>query len=233
VAWSAVAAGLVLFFAVAPMQVLIVFYAAGILAVTSRRSPVTPATLAISAAVGVGGGLLVVALWNPTRTSPAPGLHPKTEVPLLFIMLIAVAAAGMGAAGAAARKAAARRTGGISDPLAVQARAWQYLAAGPLTAASAALMLPLLRASHAVGVAARCPATQVFHCTAAPEVWMFFLVAGPVFGLAIGTLAALAAAVQAPPNPPPPPPPPSSPPVEPPPEPRSGRSWSGGVLVKL
>ena len=131
VAWSTVAAGLVLFFAVAPLQVLIAFYAAGILAVTSRRSPVTPATLAISAAVGVGGGLLVVALWDPTRTAPAPGLHPKTEVPLLFIALIAVAAAGTGAAGAAARRAARRRSGGIGDPLAVRARAWQYLAARP------------------------------------------------------------------------------------------------------
>ena len=218
VAWCAAAAGLVVFFTVAPLQVLIAVYAAGILTVTSRRSPVTPATLAISAGTGVAGGLLVVALWNPTRTPPAPGLPPKTDVPLLFVVLIAVIAAGTAAAGAVA----ARRARGTNDPLALKALAGQYLAAGPLTAAAAALMLPLLRASHAIHVTAACPATQVLHCTVAPEIWVFFLVAGPLVGLAIGTCAGSITAAQ----------PPRRPPPEPPREPRPDGSRSGGVFVK-
>jgi hypothetical protein len=226
VAWCAAAAGLVLFFTVAPLQALIAVYAAGILAVTSRRSPVTPATLTISAGTGVGGGLLVVALWNPTKSAPAPGLHPSTDVPLLFMVLIAVIGAGTAAAGAVA----ARRARGTNDPGARRVRAWQCLAAGPLTAAAAALMLPLLRASHAIHVAAMCPATQALHpqlrgflCSAAPAVWVFFLVAGPVLGLAIGTCAGSIAIARPPSQPPPP---------EPPPEPGPDHSWSAGVFVK-
>jgi hypothetical protein len=80
-------------------------------------------------------------------------------------------------------------------------------------------MLPLLRATPAVHIEAACPATNVFLCTAAPAVWMFFLVAGPVLGLAIGTCAGAITA--------------SHPPPEPPPrEPRPDRSWSGGVFMK-
>ena len=223
VAWGAAAAGLVLFFTVAPLQVLIAVYAAGILALTSRRSPVTPATLAISAGIGAVGGLLVVALWNPTRSAPAPGLQPKTDVPLLFIVLIVVIAAGTGVAGAVA----ARRASGTNDPLARKARVRQYLAACPLTAATAALMLPLLRASHAIRVAAGCPATQPFHCTAAPAIWVFFLVAGPLIGLAIGTCCAGAITAAQPPSQPP------SQPPKPPREPRPDRALSGGVFVKI
>jgi hypothetical protein len=235
VAWCAVAAGLVLFFTVAPLQALIAFYAAGILAVTSRRSPVTPATLAISAGIGVGGGLLVVALWNPTRSARAPGLHPSVDMPLLFMLLIAVTGAGTAVAGAVA----ARRGKGSKDPLALKTRAWQYLAAGPLTAASAALMLPLLRASYATHLTAMCPATQALHpqmrgffCTSAPAIWMFFLIAGPIIGLAIGTGVGAAATAQPPPKPPPPPPPPDLP-LEPPREPSPELTRAGGVFVKI
>jgi hypothetical protein len=142
---------------------------------------------------------------------------------LLFMVLIAVIAAGTAAAGAIA----ARRARGANDPLALKARAWQCLAAGPLTAASAALMLPLLRASHAIDVAAACPAKQVFHCTAAPAIWVFFLVAGPVLGLAIGTCAGAIMTAQ------PPSQPPRQPPPKPPHEPRPDRSRSGGVFVKI
>jgi hypothetical protein len=227
VAWCAAAAGLVLFFTMAPLQVLIAVYVAGLLAVTSRRSPVTPATLAISAATGVGGGLLIVALWNPTRTSPAPGLHPKTNVLLLFVLLIVVIAAGTTAAGALA----ARRARGTTGPLVLKAKAWQCLAAGPLTAASAALMLPLLRASAATHIAAMCPATKALHpglrpffCTVAPSIWMFFLVAGPVLGLAIGTC--LGAAIT-------PPQPPGQLPPKPPREPRPDGTRAAGVFVKI
>jgi hypothetical protein len=194
VAWCAVAAGLVLFFTVAPLQVLIAAYAAGILAVTARRSLVTPATLAISAGLGVAGGLLVVALWNPLRTTPAPGLAPRTDVPILFILLNLVMAAGTLTAGVVANRGA----GDADDRVAVKARARQILAAGPLTAAFAALMLPLLRASDAVHVTAACPAKHIGFCTAAPAVWIFFLVAGPVIGLALGTFGYALALVESP-----------------------------------
>ena len=64
VGWCAAAAGVALFFTVAPVQVLITVYVAGILAVTARRSPVTPATLAICTAIGAAGGLLLDAVWD-------------------------------------------------------------------------------------------------------------------------------------------------------------------------
>jgi len=193
--------------------VLIVVYVAGILPVTARRSPVTPVTLAICAGTGVGGGLLMVVLWNFLR-SGGPGAD-TSRVMLLFMGLGALAAAGTTAAGAAA----ARRARGLDDPLALRkARSRQCLAAGPLTAGTAALMLPLLRASAAVHIAATCPASRPGHCIAASAVWVFLLVAGPVLGLAIGSLAGSVIAAQ--------------PPLEPPREPRPGGSRSGGVFVR-
>jgi hypothetical protein len=217
VAWCVAAAGLVLLLTVAPVQVLITVYVAGILALTTRRSPVTPATLAICASAGVAGGLLVVALWNPTRSPAAPGLHKQTDVRLLFVILVAVIAAGTAAAGAVA----VRRARGPGDPLVLRsARTWQCLAAGPLTGAAAALMLPLLRASAAVHFAAACPAARHGQCTAASGVWMLFLVAGPVLGLAIGSVAAASTASQPPQLP------------LPPREARPGGSRSGGVFVR-
>jgi hypothetical protein len=223
VAWCAVAAGLVLFFMVAPVQVLVAAYAAGLLAVTSRRSPVTPATMAISAGIGAAGGLLIVVMWDTTRTAQAPGLTPKTDVLLLFVVLILTITMGTGVAALAAHRA-----NGTDDPAAVKARARQYLAAGPLTAASAALMLPLFRASHAVHYAAVCPAAQHSHCTAAPAVWVIFLVAGPLIGLAMGTGLGSAATAQPPRRPPPDPP---REPIEPPPD--GSRSCGVGVFVKI
>jgi hypothetical protein len=221
IAWCAVAAALILFFTVAPMQVLITVYVAGLFAVTARRSPISPATLAISTSIGVGGGLLMVALWNPLR--PGPNSSTTGRPMALFALLAGVMVVATAAAGAVA----VRRAGGLNSPLAPKARAQQYLAAGPLTAASAALMLPLFRDSHAVRVAATCPVTQHFHCTAAPSLWMFFLVAGPILGLAMASTAAITAA-QPPSQPPRRPPPP-----EPPSEPRPDGSRSGGVFVKI
>ncbi len=218
VAWSAAAAGLVLLITVAPLQVLITVYVAGLLAVTTRRSPVTPVTLAICAGIGTAGGLLVVALWNPTRSPSAPGLHPKTDPLLLFVVLGVVIAAGTAAAGAVA----ARRARGTDDPLPLRrAWFWQCLAAGPLTGATAALMLPFFRATPAVRFAAACPAAHAGQCTSASGVWMFFLVAGPVLGLAIGSVVGTIPA-----------PPPGQPPLtqlrEPPPD----GARSGGVFVR-
>jgi hypothetical protein len=121
------------------------------------------------------------------------------------MVLVAVIAAGTVAAGLAA----ARRARGPGDPVALwRARVWQCRAAGPLTGAAAALMIPMLRASTAVRVAAACPAGHAGLCTAAAQAWVFFLVAGPALGLAIG-LAGSATAVQ----------PPGQPPLAPPREP--------------
>jgi hypothetical protein len=221
IAWCAAAAALILFFTLAPLQVLITVYAAGILAITSRRSPITPATLAISTSIGISGGLLIAALWNPLQPR-GPAASTTTRPMDLLMVLIAVTVGGTVAAGALA----ARRAKGTKDPLAMKTRAQQYLVAGPLTAASAALMLPLLRAGHAVHLAATCPATSHFHCTAAPAVWIAFLVIGPVLGLAVGSTGSITA--QTPSQPPHRPPPP-----DPPDEPRPDGTRSGGVFVKI
>jgi hypothetical protein len=89
-------------------------------------------------------------------------------------------------------------------------------------------MLPLFRASHAVHFAAVCPAAQRAHCTAAPAVWVIFLVAGPLIGLAVGTCLGSATTAQPPRRPPPDPP---REPVEPPPD--GARSTAVGVFVKI
>ena len=130
--------------------------------------------------------------------SQSPGPAPKTQVLLLFVVLVAAIAAGTTTAGAVA----ARRARSTGDPLAPKAQAWQYLAAGPLTAASAALMVPLLRASPAVHYLASCRAAHPANCTAAPAVWTFFLVVGPLLGLAFGTCLGSLPADQPPPKPP-------------------------------
>ena len=213
VAWCATAAALVLFFTMAPVQVLIAGYAAGILATTSRRSPVTPATLAISAGLGIAGGLLMVVLWNPLQ--PGPDSSTTGRPMTLFMLLVVVTAAATGAAA----WVAARQARGIEDPWAGhRTRMWQCLAAGPLTAASAAFVLPLLRANPAIHHAASCPASHQFPCTAAPAVWMVLLAIGPVLGLAIGSAATGLL------------PPPPAP--QPPDEPQMGGSRSAGIFVK-
>ena len=218
VAWCAAGAGLALFLTLAPVQVLITVYVAGILAVTARRSPVTPVTLAICAGIGVGGGLLVVAMWNITRrTVPGFSGPGKTNVQVLVMVLVAVAVAGTAAAG----WVAARLARGPGDPLALRrAWYWQCLAAGPLTGAIAALMIPFGRVSDAVRIAAACPASAAGHCTSAAHVWMLFLVAGPVLGLAVGRIGGAVAVARL-----------GQPPLAPPREPRPGGSRSGGVFV--
>jgi hypothetical protein len=223
VGWGAVAAGLVLFFTVAPVQVLITFYAAGILAVTSRRSPVSPATLAISTGTGIAGGLLMIVLWNLLQAR-GPSHANVDRAGMLFMLLVGLAAA----ATAATACLVERRGKGPDDSLARRkARMWQCLAAGPLTAATAALVLPLIRAGAAVHLAAGCPATHFGHCTAAPAVWMFFLVMGPVFGLAAGTVGGIPAPAAQPPRRPPP-----DPPGEPD-QPQPGSTRAGGLFVKI
>jgi hypothetical protein len=210
VAWCATAAGLAVLFTLAPLQVMLTFYVAGILAVTSRRSPVTPATLALGAGVGAGSGLLFAVLWDVVR-SRGPGADTSAPMTLFLLLVIVTTAATVAAA-----KIAEWRGAGTGDPQALRtARMWQCLAAGPLTAAAAAIMLPLVRTSAAVHYATHCPATYELHCSSPRSVWVFFLVIGPVVGLAIGTcINALAEAQPQPPRQPPRRPPPD-PPYEP------------------
>jgi hypothetical protein len=54
-----VAVPVVIAFAVVPMQVLVIAYVAGILAATSRRSPVSGAALAIGTITGLAAGLVI------------------------------------------------------------------------------------------------------------------------------------------------------------------------------
>jgi hypothetical protein len=221
VAWCAAAAGLAMCFIVAPVQVLITAYVAGLLALTSRRSPLTQPALAVCTGTGAAGGLLIAVLWSPTRVAqgPGPGLHKKTDVMFLLILLAVVIVAGTLAA------TTALRARGPGDPLALsKARIRQSLAAGPLTGAAAGLMIPLVRANAAVSYAATCPAVHNGQCTAAPAVWAIFLAGGPLLGLAIGSLAGLAAAGPLPPPPPPDEPPPGEPPL--------GNSWTGGIYTR-
>jgi hypothetical protein len=219
VAWCAVAAGLAVFVTLTPMQVMFTVYVAGILAVTSRRSSVTPVTLALCTAIGIGGGLLVAVLYGVVRRQ-GPGANVTGPV-LLFMLLIAVAAAGT----AAAVKAAEQRGGGnTEDPALRKARKWQCLAAGPLTAAASAIMLPLLRTGPAIHYATHCPASYQQHCSSPRSVWVFFLVIGPVVGLLIGTLGSAIAEDQ--------PQPPRRPPPDPPHHPLPNSPPPGEVVAK-
>ena len=133
------------------------------------------------------------------------------------MVLVAVTAAGTAAAG----WVAARLARGPGDPLALsRAWFWQCLAAGPLTGAIAALMVPFGRVSDAVRIAAACPAAADGRCTNGTHMWMIFLVAGPVLGLAVGRLGGAVAVAKL-----------GRSPLARPREPRPGGSRSGGVFV--
>jgi hypothetical protein len=219
VAWCATAAGLAVFFTLAPLQVMLTAYVAGILAVTSRRSPVTPTTIALCVGIGLAGGLLVGELWDVVRLR-GPGANTSGP-PLMLMLLAAVAAAGT----VAAFQVAERRGKGMGKTALRKNRMWQCLAAGPLTAASTAIMLPLLRASAAVHYATHCPASHLQHCSSPRSVWMLFLVFGPVIGLAIGSLMAAVPEAQAQP--------PRRPPPDPPQEPLPGSPPPGEIVAQV
>ena len=68
-------AGLLVFFAV-PLQALAIVYAAGILAVTSRRSPAADASLAVGAITGLAVSL--TAAWPPTSWRVPPIVMPAS-----------------------------------------------------------------------------------------------------------------------------------------------------------
>jgi hypothetical protein len=112
------------------IQMLVILYAAGIFAMTARRSPVTPAALGAGAAAGAVGSLPVYGL-------AVAGLHPRGWLIALVAALVAPAAAGL---------AAAWWTPGTSIPAepATAARTLQGLAAGVVAGATGALLITIL-----------------------------------------------------------------------------------------
>ncbi len=155
-------------FAVAPVQLLITLYVAGILAATSRWSPVAPQTLAIGTGAGAAGGLVGYAL---TTAGTTPFISPWLVLPVV----------GLGAP-AATGLAAAWRTSGPASPAALrQARVQQGIAGGAVTAIVAALLISIL----AIGTTRNNPGALV---------WLLVLVFGPVFGVAAGSIGGAIAA---------------------------------------
>jgi hypothetical protein len=110
-----------------PLQVLAVGYVAAILAATSRRSPVRPATLA----AGVGAGLPIGLI-----TAPLTGLQLNVLLGLLILTVPTL----LGAAGAGA--AAAWRLAGTENAAQLRAaRVRQGLFAGATAGATSGLLL--------------------------------------------------------------------------------------------
>ena len=127
----AVIAGLLVFFAV-PLQALAVVYAAGILAATSRRSPVANASLAAGAITGLATGLATsLATYELLSSSDRyAGLLFLAVVTMLFLL---AALAGV---------AAARLLPGTGDPQELRAaRGLQGLLAGAVAGAVCGLLL--------------------------------------------------------------------------------------------
>ena len=130
--WAiAVAAGLLVFFAV-PLQALAIVYVAGILAATSRRSPVTNVSLAAGTITGLAVGLATaLAIYEVARTS-------DRYVGLLFLGVVTMLFLLAGLAG----MAAAWLLPGTGDPQELRAaRGRQGLLAGSVAGAVCGLLL--------------------------------------------------------------------------------------------
>ena len=130
--WAiAAAAGLLVFFAV-PLQALAIVYVAAILAATSRRSPVTNASLAAGTTTGLATGLVTsLAVYEVARTS-------DRYVGLLFLGVITMLFLLAGLAGAAA----AWQLPDTGDPQELRvARGRQGLLAGSVAGAVCGLLL--------------------------------------------------------------------------------------------
>ena len=132
VVWgSAGTAGLLAFFAL-PLQALTVIYVAGILAATSRRSPVTTVSLVAGTVTGLATGLATsVAVYEVARTS-------DRYVDILFLGMITMLFLLAGLAGAAA----AWLLPGVGSPDEVRvARGLQGMLAGSVAGAVCGLLL--------------------------------------------------------------------------------------------
>ncbi len=121
--------------------VVVAAYIAGLLAVTTQRTPVRPGALAIGTGAGVAAGLAMYALpplAHPPHVTNAwlTGAYGVARV--LVVPLVA-------GAGVAAGLMAARRTSGRGSPLPLgDARARQGVAAGLCAGAAAALVVSVL-----------------------------------------------------------------------------------------
>ena len=202
----AVAGGWVVFW-FGPFQLFTGLYAAGILAATSRRSELTPASLGIGAAAGIACSLLVdlikVAAGLPAQPSDRTGLAIAMDLAHLGIVIpVLLLVTGVAALIAARRTPAAGSKDDIhqtravapgqSDPgrpLDQSPRVRQGLGAGMTAGAVAGLMITIL-----VG-------------------WWPMLFLSPLLAVAGTVYGALTGAEAAPP------------------EPRLSRSWLGGVFA--
>jgi hypothetical protein len=121
-------------FAVMPMQALTIVYVAGILAATSRRSPLPGAALAIGTIAGLATGLIIGGvLAVPVNIALTGGV-----VLTFFLMLAAIAFLLAALAGIAA----AWLVAGIADPQELRARrARQGLLAGATAGAAGGLLI--------------------------------------------------------------------------------------------
>lgn len=107
--WGPAGAAATVALAVLPLQVLTVLYVAGILAATSRRSPVSSATLALGTIAGLAAGLIIYGVLN-------------AQAGLGLIGFVLVSALAFLVAAAAAGIAAAWLLSGAEDPQELQAR---------------------------------------------------------------------------------------------------------------
>jgi hypothetical protein len=124
-------AGLLIFIAV-PLQALAIVYVAGILAATSRRSPVTNASLAVGAIAGLAAGLAVALAVYELATPDDRYLGPVVLGMLVLTSLLA----------ALAGVAAAWLLPGTGDPQELrEARIRQGLLAGSVAGAVCGLLL--------------------------------------------------------------------------------------------
>jgi hypothetical protein len=127
--WGAAGVAAAVAFAVVPLQVLTVLYVAGILAVTSRRSPASAATLAIGTIAGLAAAMII---YGVLTSRVGLGLAGFLTVSALAF-LVTAASAGF---------AAAWLLPGIEDSQELRARrARQGLLAGAIAGAAGGLLI--------------------------------------------------------------------------------------------
>ena len=130
--WVFFAVAALVVFAIVPLQMLVIVYAAGILAVTSRRSPVANASLAAGAMTGLAAGL--------AAALAVYGLNTPDDryVPLIFLSMFAITLL----LGTLAGAVASWLRSGTEDPDALrEARIRQGLLAGSMAGAVCGVVL--------------------------------------------------------------------------------------------
>ena len=172
----AVAGGVVLLLGLlVSVWCLIAAYVVAILKLTSRRSPVTPTTLAHGAGAGVAGGLMVYA-----ATWAGGGFLDGTPaLPLVGLVVVPVMMLGASAA-------AARRIRGRCDPEVLMRESWREgLVAGALTGGVASLLTAILVLGTMVIVHRQSGAQTT-------EGYFSVTLFGPLLGMVLGSIAAAA-----------------------------------------